>query len=177
ILAQLEQIQAAGPEAEKALQRAIEQYREGIRLRPTDGQSLLNLAGLYGQLQQHAEAAGAWEKYLELDPGNFEAHIQRGTHLLLAGKSDDAAPALQRQPGSARGYQMLGDIYSRAGKSEEAVQNYKQALEVDSGNVRIRLGLGEVLLDDKKPQDALAEAETVLGTDPQNRFALDLKAR
>ena len=181
ILAQLEQIQAAGPEAEKALQRAIEQYREVIRLRPTDGQSLLNLAGLYGQLQQHAEAAGAWQKYLALDPGNFEAHIQRGTHLLLAGKSDEAAAAmqtaLQLQPGSARAYQMLGDIYSRAGKSEEAVENYKQALEVDSGNVRIRLGLGEVLLDDKKPQDALAEAETVLGTDPQNRFALDLKAR
>jgi tetratricopeptide (TPR) repeat protein len=181
ILAQLEQIQAAGPEAEKALQRAIEQYREVIRLRPTDGQSLLNLAGLYGQLQQHAEAARAWEMYLALDPGNFEAHIQRGTHLLLAGKSEEAAEAmqtaLQLQPGSARAYQMLGEINGRAGKSEEAVQNYKQALEVDPGNVRIRLGLGEVLIDAKRPQDALAEAEAVLGSDPQNRFALDLKAR
>jgi len=181
VLAQLEQIQAAGPEAEKALLRAVEQYREVIRLRPTDGQSLLNLAGLYGQLQQHEEAARAWEMYLALDPGNFEAHIQRGTHLLMAGKSDEAAEAmrtaLQLQPGSARAYQILGDIYGRAGKSDEAVQNYKQALEMDPANVRIRLGLGEVLLDAKRPEDALAEAEGVLGADPQNRFAFDLKAR
>ena len=45
--------------------------------------------------------------YLELDPGNFEAHVQRGTHLLLAGKSEEAAAALKTalelQPDSARG--------------------------------------------------------------------------
>ena len=155
--------------------------REVVRLRPTDGQSLLNLAGLYGQLQQHEEAAGAWEMYLALDPGNFEAHIQRGTHLLLAGKSDAAAEAmrtaLELQPGSARAYQILGDIYARADKPEEAVDNYKRALEVDPANVRIRLGLGEVLLDAKRPSDALAAADAVLAADPQNRFALDLKAR
>ena len=181
ILAQLEQIQAAGPDADKALARAVEQYREVVRLRPTDGQSLLNLAGLYGQLQQHEQAAQAWEMYLALDPGNFEAHIQRGTHLLLAGKSDEAAEAmrtaLQLQPGSARAYQILGDIYARDGKTDEAVDNYKKALEVDPANLRIELGLGEVLIDAKRPADALAQADAVLGADPQNRFALDLKAR
>ncbi len=181
ILAQLEQIQAAGPEAEAALRRAAAEYEQVVRLRPTDGQSLLNLAGLHGQLQQHEQAARAWEMYLALDPGNFEAHIQRGTHLLLAGQSDRAAEAmrtaLQLQPGSARAYQILGDIYGRADKPDEAVLNYKKALEVDPNNVRIRLGLGEVLIDAKRPADALGEADAVLRADPQNRFGLDLKAR
>ena len=89
-----------------------------MRLRPTDGQSLLNLAGIYGQLQMHKDAARAWEMYLALDPGNFEAHVQRGTHLLMAGETDKAAAALKTalelQPGSARAYQILGDIYARA---------------------------------------------------------------
>jgi tetratricopeptide (TPR) repeat protein len=67
ILAQLEQIQAAGPGAEEALRRAAAQYEDVVRLRPTDGQSLLNLAGIYGQLQQYKEAARAWEM-AGLDP-------------------------------------------------------------------------------------------------------------
>jgi len=181
VLAQLEQIQAAGPDAEAALRRAATQYEQVVRLRPSDGQSLLNLAGIYGQLQQHEQAARTWEMYLVLDPGNFEAHVQRGTHLLLAGKSDEAAAAmraaLELQPGSARAYQILGDIYARADKSDEAIANYRKALEVDAGNVRVRLGLGEVLIDAKQPEAALVEADAVLKADAQNRFGLDLKAR
>ena len=181
MLAQIEQIQAAGPDAEEALRRAAAHYEQVVRLRPSDGQSLLNLAGIYGQLQQHEQAARAWEMYLALDPGNFEAHVQRGTHLLLAGQSDKAAAAmrsaLELSPGSARAYQILGDIYARADKPEEAVQNYRKALEIDAGNVRVRLALGEVLLDAKQPEAALAEAEAVQRADAQNRFALDLKAR
>jgi tetratricopeptide (TPR) repeat protein len=148
---------------------------------PTDGQSLLNLAGIYGQLQQHAEAASAVGEVPGARPGQLRAHIQRGTHLLLAGKSDEAA---RRDADRAAAAARLGARVPDAGRhlqpgrqADEAVENYKQALEVDSGNVRIRLGLGEVLLDDKKPQDALAEVRDRARDDPQNRFALDLKAR
>ena len=160
ILAQLEQIQAAGPEADKALQRAVEQYREVVRLRPTDGQSLLNLAGLYGQLQQHEEAAGAWEMYLALDPGNFEAHIQRGTHLLLAGSRTRPPRRCARRwscsPARRAPTRSWATSTREPTSPTRPSHNYKQALEVDPANVRIRLGLGEVLLDAKRPPDALA---------------------
>jgi len=180
-LAQLEQIQASGPDAESALKRAAAQYEAVVRKRPTDGQSLLNLAGIYGQLQQHEDAARAWELYLALDPGNFEAHIQRGTHLLLAGETEKAEAALRAalelQPGSARAYQILGDIYGHADKTDEAVANYRKALEIDPANVRIRLGLGELLIDARRAKEALSEADAVLAADSKNRYGLDLRAR
>ena len=126
-----------------------------MRLRPTDGQSLLNLAGIYGQLRKHTEAARAWELYLALDPGNFEAHVQRGTHLLLAGESEKAAAALKTalelQPDSARAYQILGDIYAGAEQADQAVLHYRKALEIEPGNVRVRLALGEVLVAGEAP--------------------------
>jgi tetratricopeptide (TPR) repeat protein len=181
MLAQLEQAQAAGPAAEEALRRAAAQYEEVVRVRPTDGQSLLHLAGIYGQLRQHKDAARVWGMYVELDPGNFEAHVQRGTHLLLAGESAQAAAALkgalELQPGSARAYQMLGDIYARADDVDEAVLYYRKALEVEPENVRVRLALGEVLVGARRPKEALAEAEDVLANDQANRFALDLRGR
>jgi tetratricopeptide (TPR) repeat protein len=85
--------------------------------------------------------------------------------------------ALVLQPGSARAYQILGDISARDDKPEEAVAHYRKALEADPGNVRVRLGLGEVLFDARNMKEALEEAEAVLRADAQNRYALDLKAR
>ena len=149
-----------------------------IRLRPTDGQSLLTLAGLYGQLQQHAEAARAWESYLALDPGNFEAHIQLGTHLLLAGQVGARPPpalqkALELQPGSARAYQALGEIYAAAEQVEQAVLHYRKALELEPGNLRVRLALGDVLI---APSAAAGGARRGRGRARQ-RSAEPLRAR
>jgi tetratricopeptide (TPR) repeat protein len=181
ILAQLLQVQASGVDAEQTLKAAASHYEAVVRLRPKDGQSLLHLAGIYGQLQDHVNAARIWGLYLELDPGNFEAHVQRGTHLLLAGKSDEAAEAmkaaLELHPGSARAYQILGDIYARADETDEAIEDYKKALEIEPDNIRVRLALGEMLQQAHKPEDGLAQAQAALGIDPANRFALDLKGR
>ncbi len=181
VLAQLAQAQVGGPDAEGAMRRAAAQYEEVARIRPTDGQSLLVLASLYGQLQEHVAAARVWELYLALDPGSFEAHVQRGTHLLLAGESEKAAAALKTalelEPGSAKAYQMLGDIYARAEQADQAVLHYRKALEIEPDNLRIRLALGEVLVQAKRPTEALAEAAAVLKSDGANRFALDLKGR
>jgi tetratricopeptide (TPR) repeat protein len=181
ILAQLYQIQAVGPGAEAAIRKAVAEYEEVARLRPADGHSLLNMAGIYGQLQEHPEAARAWELYLALDPGNFEAHLQRGTHLLLAGQPDEAAEvlktALELQPDSARAYQILGEIYARGEQNEEAAEHYRKALEHEPGNIRVRLALGEVLQQSREFEGALEQAEAVLVADARNRFALDLKGR
>ena len=67
--------------------------------------------------------------------------------------------ALELQPGSARAYQILGDIYARAEQADQAILHYRKALEIEPGNVRIRLALGEVLVQAKRPQEALAEAD------------------
>jgi tetratricopeptide (TPR) repeat protein len=181
ILAQLYQIQAVGPGAEEAIRKAVAEYEEVVRLRPTDGHSLLNMAGIYGQLQEHPEAARAWELYLALDPGNFEAHLQRGTHLLLAGRPDEAAgvleTALELQPDSSRAYQILGEIYAREDQTEKAVEYYRAALEREPGNIRVRLALGELLQQQRDWDGSLEQAEAVLDADAKNRFALDLKGR
>ena len=66
-------------------------------------------------------AARAWEKYLDVDPGNFEAHVQHGTHLLLAGESERAAAALKtRARAAARLGARLPDArrHLRAGRAD-----------------------------------------------------------
>ena len=55
--------------------------------------------------------------------------------------------------------------------------HFRKALEIEPDNLRVRLALGEVLQQSKRPEEALAEAEAVLQADASNRFALDLKGR
>ena len=179
VLAQLVQVRAAG--AEPGLRQAAAEYEAVARLRPTDGQALITLAGIYDLLQDHEKAARTWGSYLAVDPGNFEAYVQRGTHLLLAGKSDEAAAALKAalalRPDDARAYQLLGDVYARAEQLDQAVLHFRKALEIDPHDVRVRLSLGEVLVQAKRPEEALAEAKAVLQQDDSNRYGLDLEGR
>src|SRR6266542_443363 len=84
-LAQLYQLQAAGPGGDGSLRKAAAEFEEVVRLQPADRETLVTLASLYGQqLQDHKEAARIWQLYVGLDPGSFEAHLQVGTHLLAA---------------------------------------------------------------------------------------------
>jgi tetratricopeptide (TPR) repeat protein len=180
ILGQLYQLRADGAKGEEALRQAAAEYEEVIRLEPADGSTILALAGVYSQLQEHKDAARLWRLYLTLDPGSFDAQIQFGTQLLAAGDAEAAAGALKKaielQP-SARAYQALGEIYARAQQTDQAILHYRKALEIEPQNLRVHLGLGEILHRAKRYPEALAEGEAVLQADPRNRFALDLKGR
>ena len=181
-LAQLYQLQAAGPGGDGSLRKAAAEFEEVIRLQPADRDTLVTLASLYGQqLQDHKEAARIWQLYVGLDPGSFEAHIQVGTHLLAAGQPEKAAAALkdalELQPGSTRVYQTLGEIYAQAEQTDQAVLHYRKALEIEPANLRVRLGLTETLYRARRYKEALAEAQTVLVSDARNRFALNLKGQ
>jgi len=181
-LAQLYELHAAGSGGEGALRKSAAELEEVIRLQPTDRDSLVSLARIYGQqLQDHKEAARIWQLYVGVDPGSFEAHIQAGTHLLAAGQPEKAAAALkdalELQPGSVRVYQILGDIYAQAEQTDQAVLHYRKALEIEPNNVRVRLGLTETLYRARRYKESLAEAQTVLGSDARNRFALNLKGQ
>jgi tetratricopeptide (TPR) repeat protein len=180
ILGQLYQLRTEGAGGEQALRRAAAEYEVVVRLQPTDGNTILSLAAVYGQLQEHKDAARLWQLYLALDPGSFDAEIQLGTQLLAAGDSEAAAGALKKavelQP-SVRAYQVLGEIYARAQQTDQAILHYRKALEIEPGNLRVHLGLGDILQRAKRYPEALAEAEAVLSADPKNRYALDLKGR
>src|SRR5262249_38249894 len=143
--------------------------------------TLQTLATLYGQLQQPKEAVRTWQAYLEVEPGNFDAHVQLGAQLLAAGEPEKAAEALQKavelQPSGARAYATLGDIYSKAQQTDQSVLNYRKALDIEPGSLAVRLRLGETLLRAKRPREALAEGQAVLAVDAKNRFALDLVGR
>jgi tetratricopeptide (TPR) repeat protein len=71
----------------------------------------------------------------------------------------------------------LGQLYANAEQVDQAVLHFRKALEVEPGNVRARLNLGDTLLRARRYAEALAEANAVLANDAKNPYALDIKGR
>ena len=181
VLAQLHQVQAAGPEAEAALAPRRDGVRAGgtapARRRPVAAEPCRDLRPAAGPRRRGADVGEVpGDRPRQLRGARPARHPPAARGRVRAGRSG-AQGRLELQPGSARAYQMLGEIYARAEQSDQAVLHYRKALEIEPDNVRVRLALGEVLQQSKRPEEALAEAEAVLKADASNRFALDLKGR
>ena len=164
--------------SEAALKKAAAAYEQSLRLRPGDVLTVLTLAHVYGQLDQHDEAAGMWERYLEFDPGSFDGYIQLGAHQLARGDSAAAAAALQKalkvQPDSVRAYHALGEIYARAQQTDQAILNYRKALELEPRNVSVRVTLGDLLFRAGASRRRWRRGRRSR-PDTTNRYALDLR--
>lgn len=70
----------------------------------------------------------------------------------------------------------LGDALVAAGRSGEAVDRYRAALEIDRENVRALLGVGAILLEADRPDAAGPVFDRVLGLSPDQPDALLYRA-
>src|SRR4029453_19583688 len=70
--------QAVADESQGELQDAISDYKEAVHLEPHNALCWLNLARLFEKTEQYEQAAVAYSKVLEFEPGNLEARFLRG---------------------------------------------------------------------------------------------------
>lgn len=66
---------------------------------------------------------------------------------------------IQEHPDTARAYHWRGWVLERMDSYQEAMKDYKRALDVDPDLVPVRLRLAEMLMEDKQPLDALPHLE------------------
>jgi Tfp pilus assembly protein PilF len=72
---------------------------------------------------------------------------------------------VQDHPRNAFGHYMLGLSAWKSGDLERARNAFEQSLALDSTNVKTRLNLGRVLLDEKRPDDALVHVQAAVTLD------------
>lgn len=76
------------------------------------------------------EAAEAFRRALQLEPGNSQLDFLHGLALRESGAADEATAHLEglalRQPGHAAGLEALAVLYRDAGRMEEALQLYRR---------------------------------------------------
>ena len=142
------------------LAHAAEQYREILRLDPSDTDAALWLARLYRLQNEQAKAEGVLRDLLGREPAN-ENGVEQLTQLLLdEGKSQEAVSTLQgvlqRAP-TPRLWGLLGDAYNQIHDLPNAEQAYRKASEAQPEDIKHHKELAQTLLTEEKFPEALEE--------------------
>ncbi len=118
--------------------------------------------GRFGMvLQAHrleGDAAACYRRAAELSPGEFRwhyllAHALRDTDAEAALAAAEAASRLK--PDYAPAYVFRGQILETSSRFDEALGQYRKAVELDAENAMAEFGLGRLSLARGKVQDAL----------------------
>jgi tetratricopeptide (TPR) repeat protein len=151
--------------------RAIEQYREILRIEPGDTDAALWLARLYRLRNEHEKAGEVLRGVLEREPEN-EAAIEQLTQLLLdMGKSSEAIALLERivkRSPTAGLLDLLGDAYTQMRDPAQAEQAYRKAVELEPAEVSHRRGLAQALMAEEKYPAALEQYNKLTELEPDD---------
>lgn len=110
-------------------------YKRAAALRPRYWDGYYELGVFYFRQKRYRDAAGAFERVLEITPDNAMAHATLGGMLQLTGKNAEAEAHLRRsnelQPSYAA-YNNLGVLYYRERRWEESAAMTRKALDINA---------------------------------------------
>jgi Putative Zn-dependent protease, contains TPR repeats len=142
----------------ETVNRAVEQFKEVVRLDPNDVESALWLARLYRLQNQHERAEEVLRGILKNDAEN-EASLEQLTQLLLdEGKSSEAIALLEgvtAKSSSPTLLDLLGDAYTQTKDLAKAEEAYRKAVDLEPSEPSHQRGLGQTLLSEEKYSEAL----------------------
>jgi tetratricopeptide (TPR) repeat protein len=151
--------------------KAVEQFREVVRLDPTDTESALWLARLYRLQNDPDNAEAVLRNILKDDPQN-EPALEQLTQLLLdEGKSSEAVGLLEgitAKAPTATLLDLLGDAYTQTKDYAKAEVAYRKAVDLDPSEVSHYRGLGQSLVSEEKYPEALKVYEKLIDLMPDD---------
>jgi len=126
---------------------AEQQFNQSLQEQPNNPWALIGLADVAVQRGTLTDAEPYLQRAVTVAPTNAQVHQTWGRYLLFQKKYRQAESALQHalqlDPNNVPAYIDLGDVYlSGFENPEKAINNYKQALRLDTVNAGAYYALG-----------------------------------
>ncbi len=155
--------------AQRFLEASVS-LREIARLRPENADAHYDLAVAYIRCGRYAEAAESLREALKLRPGFREALVQLAHTLEYLGPNSEASVIYHRLSRNSADPQRKFHYGAKAqilrGELPKAEATLRRLLKIDAANGRIRSLLGQVLIDQRKFEEAATELRLALETHP-----------
>ena len=159
--------------------KAAAQYRAATQLDATQPEPYKALGDMFliQPRRLFDQAMEAYAKALELRPYYADAHVGLGDARAAKGDVDGAIKAYNQalvyNAVNPRVHLALGKIFfGEKGLYYESVNAYKKAIDLDSGSVEARMGLGEVYEDKGLWKEAADEYRKVIDLDSKHTGAM-----
>jgi len=148
---------------------------ESVNDHPTAG-AFNTLGVLYAQEDRVSCAVVAFEAALKLEDQNWEAHYNLALALLRKGDRARARRelqnAIQQKPDSVSSHFALGSLFEDDRKLGNAEEQLRAALRIDPHFAPGAIKLSEVLINEGKPQAAVASLEDAVKQAPPDQVEL-----
>lgn len=145
--------------------------RRALEFDPDNPDVVSKLAHLLRTLGRSEEALEFFRRYSEMVPSDYQGLGLIGSCLSDLGKFDEAEPYLRRALtglDDALTHYNLGALLSATGRSEEAIVEYRRALDREPDDLDARGNLAAVLVRTGQLAQASSEFARVLAGDPDN---------
>lgn len=152
------------------LDEAEAAYKELLTKAPSIPEIHYNLAFVYSQKKDWANAEASFQKALELKPDYSDAMVSLARVYQESGQAQKAIDLMAKGAGSgdAKAQFNLGIMMMNAGKDEEALAAFLKAVELDATNAEAFYYIGTRSLQLGKLPEAVAALEKYLSMDPKN---------
>ena len=170
---------------EAGLKKSIEFFNESLKKDPKFALAHTGLADAYGQLavfeflrprEAFPKARSEAEAALTINNGLAEAHTSLGLVLFQferewSGAEREFKRAIELNANYAPAHQFYADFLKAMGRFEEAIEQMKQALEIDPLSLAINTGFGHVLYLSRQYDRAIEQYQKVVNMDPNYAHA------
>src|SRR5262245_36183028 len=125
---------------------------------------------------KHKEAADAFRRALQLDPGLVLARINLGIALFnipdMPAAQKELRAAIAAAPSAPQPHYLLGLAAKLQNRPEEAIASFQRVLSVDPNDVGANVNLGQLFSQQRKYPEAIAALRLAVAAEPYNATAL-----
>ncbi len=150
---------------------ALEQYRSAETIAPGDANFFISFGYALEKSGDLLGAEDVFRKALTLEPGNAKAHFNLGLVLAKQGKENESAFEKDQARQLDGCYVAIesfnrGNDYCQAGKWDDAIAQYLEAIRLNPNNAQFHNNLGIAYARKVKWSEAMGAYEQALQRDP-----------
>jgi protein O-GlcNAc transferase len=161
-------------QAQGNLDKAIECFREALRLDPNHAKAYNNIGMALGDQGKLGAAIESFVQALTLEPGYATAYYNLAITLQDHGHLNDAVECYQKavaiDPQNAAAYFNLGNTLHEQGNRDAALESFQKALALEPGSAKGHNNLGNVFRDLGKPDISIDLYRKALALDPDMAY-------
>ncbi|MFH1230364.1 MAG: tetratricopeptide repeat protein [Planctomycetota bacterium] len=145
--------------------KAIESYKEAIRLKPDYAEAYFWLGFTYGNLGDNQKAIESYKQVIRIEPDNVKAHFNLGCAYGNLGDDQKVIESFKQviriESDNAKAHFNLGFAYRNLGDDQKAIESFKQVIRIEPDNAEAHYNLGFAygkLVDNQKAIESYKEA-------------------
>ena len=159
----------------KNYEKALQYYKESIKLEPNYASVYNGMGIVYNILQKYEKALKNFDKAIKLKENYIESYYNRANTYNNLENYEKAMKDLNKsidlEPDYEEAYYVRGKIYELLGEYSHAIKDFKKTIQLDNHSIKAYKSRGFLYFHLKKYEDSLQDFNKIIKLNPKDKEA------